>query len=493
MLDLNSAGLKSKVLRLSLRLFVTLTSVAAITFIFSQWVIVNPTTVGFVYLVAMLIIATVWGMVESSVSSVAAMFCFNYYFLPPVGTLTVVDPQNWVALCAFLATSLTASQLSARLKRQRMEAEDRRLEMERLYALSRALLLTDATQPMAKQIAYQVARTFDLPAVALYDSHSGEIYRAGPEALPNIEGKLLDDVSQATLIRDDSRQLTITPIRLGGEPIGSLAVKGAVLSDVALQSVANLVAVALERIRAQETVNRAEVSRQSEELKSTLLDAFTHEFKTPLTSIKAVTTDLLDSSTVLAQQQRELVIIADEAADRLSRLVTDATQLARIEGGTFHLNQEVHFPTSLVNVAIRQMKPLLEGRQIDIDTPDDLPLVVVDAELIQMVIRQLIDNALKYSLPGSAITLRAMPIERNVVFSVSNHGAGIPIEEQTRIFEKFYRGGKNRSQVKGSGMGLTVAREILRAHGGDIWLKSGPGQGSEFSFSLPIASKEKTS
>lgn len=478
--------------RLAFRLLAVLALVAIITFVFARVIQVNATTAGFVYLVAVFIIATAWGLLESTIASVLSMLCFNFFFFPPFGTFTVADPQNWVALLAFLATSLTASQLSARLKAQRREAENRRVEMERLYAFSRALLLVDPMHPVAKQIAHQVAHTFEFFAVALFDVRDGAIHYAGPNGLPNIEAKLREAASQATQFQEEAEKLTITPIRLGGEPIGSLAVQGTFLSDAALQSVLNLVAVALERVRAQEAVTRAEVTRQSEELKSTLLDAIAHEFQSPLTSIKAVTTDLLDPSAGLHKEQRELVSIADEGADRLSRLVTEAIQLARIEGGTFHLNREVHFPRTLISGALRQMKPLLEQRAVHVEAPDDLPLVLADSELIEMVLRQLIDNSLKYSLPTGSITIRATTGEGDVLFSVADEGPGIPEEEQSRIFDKFYRSVKERSQIKGTGMGLTVAREIVHAHGGDIGLRSSPGRGSEFYFSLPITLKEKT-
>ena len=280
---------------LTLRLLLALGLVVAITFVFFHVIHVNATTVGFFYLVAILVIATVGGLLEASVSSVVAMLCFNFFFFPPVGTFTVADPQNWVALFAFLATALTASQLSARLKRQRREALDRQREMERLYALSRAILLTDTTQPTAKQIAYQISHAFECPAVALYDRKASEVYVAGPEAFPNIDAKLRESAIRSSVMREKDDGLLITPIRLGGEPIGSLAIKHAFMSDAALQSLLSLVAVGLEKARAQEEVNRAQVARQSEELKSTLLDAIAHEFKTPLTSIKAVTTDLLSN------------------------------------------------------------------------------------------------------------------------------------------------------------------------------------------------------
>ncbi len=164
-----SESVLQKVARLTLRLLLALSLIAAITFVFVRHIHVNATSVGFFYLVAILVIATLGGLVEATVSSIFAMLCFNFFFFPPIGTFTIADPQNWVALFAFLTTALTASQLSARLKRQRKEAQDRQREMERLYVLSRTILLTDTTQPTAKQIAQQIANAFECPAVALYD------------------------------------------------------------------------------------------------------------------------------------------------------------------------------------------------------------------------------------------------------------------------------------------------------------------------------------
>ncbi len=236
----------------------------------------------------------------------------------------------------------------------------------------------------------------------------------------------------------------------------------------------NLVAVGLEKARAQEEVYRAQVARQSEELKSTLLDALAHEFKTPLTSIKAVTTDLLSNpEESLSQQQRGLVAIADEGADRLDRLVTEAIQLARIEGGKFQLNREIHFPSSLISAALRQTKSLTDGRDFQLQVENDLPMVFVDAQLIVLMIVHLIDNAAKYSRPG-------------IVIYVTDQGPGISEDEQSRIFDKFYRGSRGQ-HLKGTGMGLAIAREIIRAHGEEILVRSNPDQGSEFCFSLPIA------
>ena len=266
-------------MRLAGRILVALGLIAAITFIFFRVLPVNATTTGFFYLVAILLIATAGGLVESTVASVVAMLCFNYFFLPPVGTFTIADPQNWVALFAFLVTSLTASQLSVRAKRRTREAIERQHEMERLYSVSRALLLTDPTRPMANQIVQNIAQAFEFPAVALYDRNSNEIYRAADGDLGEIEVKLREAALRSSSFREGNTRFTITPIRLGGQPIGSLAIRDSSLSDAALQSLLNLVAIGLERALSQEAVNRAEVARRSEELKSTLLDAITHEFQ----------------------------------------------------------------------------------------------------------------------------------------------------------------------------------------------------------------------
>lgn len=469
------------------RILASLGLIAAVTFLSFRLVPVNEITAGFLYLVAILFIATASGLVESTIASIAAMLCFNYYFLPPVGTLTISDPRNWVALFAFLATSLMASQLSARAKRRTREVIDRQNEIERLYSLSRALLLTDATRPIAKQIVERIAQAFESPEVALYNRSTGEIFRAGFDDPAAIDAELKDAAVRSEFLRDEDRGLAITPIRLGRQPIGSLAVRGASLSDAALQSLVNLVAIWLERALSEETLNRAEIARRSEELKSTLLDAIAHEFKTPLTSIKAVTTDLLsDPAAGLDQHQRELISIADEGADRLSTLVTQAIQLARIEGGKFQLNRGIHFPSSLISSALRQMKSLTDGREIKVCVAEELPLVSVDAELVEMVIAHLIDNALKYSPRGTPISIGARMSDGHVVIYVADRGAGIGEEEQSRIFERFYRATKEQ-HLRGTGMGLAIAREIIHAHGEEISVTSKPGQGSEFSFSLPPA------
>src|SRR5262245_58150943 len=239
------------------RLAVSLAVIAGITLVYFEFIQVNPTTVAMTYLIAILLIATGWGITESTIASVLAMLCFNFFFLPPVGTLTIADPQNWVALFAFLVTAVVASQLSGRARRREVEAITRQRDLERLYALSRALLLSERSASVSGGIARHVADVFELPTVGLYDQRTDTVTWAGSTDLPApFETKLRETARTAASLRDPSG-LVVTAIQLGGRPIGSVALTDAGLSDTVLQSIANLVAISLEQARAGEATVRA--------------------------------------------------------------------------------------------------------------------------------------------------------------------------------------------------------------------------------------------
>jgi two-component system sensor histidine kinase KdpD len=472
-----------------LRALAAVAAVASLTFVCVRIVPVNATTVGFVYLVAVLIVATVGGLAEATIASLVAMLLFNYYFLPPVGTLTIADPQNWVALFAFLATSIVASHLSARARQRAREAVDRQHDMERLYALSRSILLTRPDQSVARQIAFEIAQVFEFDAVMLFDRNSGEIHRAGPEDLPGIEPRLREAATQGTLFRDGATGTVVTAVRLGGEPIGSLAVCGVWPSDTVLQGLANLAAIGLERARAQDAANRAEAARQSQELKSALLDAVAHEFKTPLTSMKAATSALLSDTVGQGPEQRELLTVVDEEIDHLNQLVTEAIQMARIEAGSIQLHRQAHAVGEMIAAVIGRMKTAAGEKIIHAQLEQGLPPVEVDRSLMELALRQLVDNALRYSAPKFPVWIGARRDGSTIVVSIRDRGPGIPSGEQSRIFEKFYRG-SNARRTRGTGMGLAIAREIARAHGGDVRLERTGAEGSEFSLIIPLAESE---
>ncbi len=472
-----------------LRTVCALALIAVVTFLYSSVFSVNTTTVALTYLLVVLAIATVWGLFEAVAASVLGVICFNYFFLPPVGTFTIADPQNWVALFVFLVTAVIASHLSTRAKERAEEAIQRQHELERLYALSRNLLLIDNPSELAKQIALQVAQAFEPEGVAFLDRSTDRVYRAGPKDIPTDEGKLRDVAVQGTVWHEAASAITVMPISLGGRTIGSLAIQGSSVSETAQHSIANLAAIALERARAQETASHAEAVRQSEELKSTLLDALAHEFKTPLTPIKAAVTSMLADGSCNPTHQ-ELLRIVNEETDLLNSMLTEAIQMARIEAGKLQLRTSPHAVSALLGPTLEKLRGALEGRKVEVHIPEDLPLVMADPELVGIVLWQLLSNAIRYTSPGSAFAVRARAQDDAVTMSVADCGPGIPKQEQSHIFEKFYRSKDHRDLIPGTGMGLAIAREIVRAHGGKIWVESEPGKGAEFSFTLPLAGKE---
>jgi two-component system, OmpR family, sensor histidine kinase KdpD len=451
---------------------------------------INASTAGFGYLIAVLAVATVWGLKEAILASFSAMLCYNYFFFPPLGRFTIADPQNWVALFAFLVTALVGSQLSDRVRKQAIEAKRGQRETEQLYALSRAILLTDATQPIGAQAAQHIARIYGASGVVLYDAGGGEVFRGGADEMPGIESILKQAVLQGTHLRADSVGADVWPIALGGRPIGALAIVGVDISDGAIQALLNLVAIALERVHTEQAANQAEVARQNEEFKSTLLDAIAHEFKTPLTSIKAAATSLVASREQIGAGLRDMASIIDEETDRLSLLVTEAVKMSEIDAGKVKLDRSIVPIGSLMRLAAESFRGRGEERIRTSECSGEAQRVFVDAEMITLALRQLIDNGLKYSPPDSPVLLRADLRADRVVIRVIDEGPGVPERDRERIFDKFFRRSNVRDKVPGSGLGLHIAREIARTHGGELWVEAGPDAGSQFCLALPRRSEE---
>jgi K+-sensing histidine kinase KdpD len=352
---------------------------------------INATTVALSLLLVVLFVATGWGARPAVAASLLGVLCFNYFFIPPVGTLNVAAPGNWIALVAFLITAATVGQLSAHAKRRAEEAEASRVEIERLY----------------------------------------------------------------TELRD-----------------------------------------------AFERASHAEALRQSEKLKSALLDAVSHDIRTPLTSIKASVTTLLDEarakadggqSPVLdAESRRDMLEVIDEESDRLSRFVEGLIELARIEAGEMRLRRGWGSVEEIVATALARAATLTRGHRVEVHVEDDLPAVRVDPRAVGEVVYSLVDNAAKYSPPGARIRILARRDGGEMIrIAVEDEGQGVPASLRERVFDKFYRATRDGDaagcQPPGTGMGLAIARGIVEAHGGNIWIEDGDGgKGTRFVFTLPI-------
>jgi two-component system, OmpR family, sensor histidine kinase KdpD len=468
----------------ALRFAASIAGVVAILALF-RLVAVNNTTVALSLLLAVLGISAQWGLVEATVASIVAVLGFNFYFLPPVGTLTIDDPQNWVALIAFLVTAVTASQLSAHARRRTAEAEARESEIERLYGLVQAMTLTGNARKTIREFVNRVVQVFGCTAAAFYYRATEEFFRSGPESQTVTDHDLLAAAEIEGVSMDADRGVAVAPVRLGGRTMGSLALMGTLPSEQMVRALVDLVAITIEKARALEDAGRAETARQSEVFKSALLDSMAHDIRTPLTSIKAAVTSLLaHTPESRSQGEGELLSIINDAADRLNQLAAEVIAMARIEAGKIHLDKHPVAVEALISGALAELASARRGRAVTVNIQPALPDAEADAELAQQVVKQFIENALKYSPEDSPIVVTAELKSGKIVIGVTDQGPGIEENERSLIFEKFFRGRRHRFSTKGTGMGLAIAKGIAEAHGERIWVEGEPGQGAAFYFSL---------
>jgi len=460
--------------------------IAAITFIYGKVGHVNETTVALTFILAILAVSTVWGMTVSAVMSAVAMLAFNYYFLPPVGRLTIADPRNWVALFTFLAVALIGSKLATRARQKAADASARQREIERLYSFSRGLLEARNVMELLNRIPVQIVDAFEVGAVAIFLADKQKVYRSGP-VIPQLDTDSLKAImAREEPVVDASTATCFLPILLGVRPIGSLGISGQILPRQTLEAVGTLVAIAMEHARAMEQVGQTEAAREAEKLRTALLDAVTHELRTPLTSIKASVTNLLSHPDLGAGSRQEFLTIINEEADRLNRLVGEAAEMARLDAGEVELRADPNPIDHVITAALEHCRGSLGSRVVNVQVAEGLPRVRVDVARAHEVLVQLIENANRYSPPDQPITITAEQSGDFVVTSVADRGDGIDEQEQSLVFEKFYRGRDKRYAVEGTGMGLPIAKAIVEAHGGTISLTSQRGRGSVFSFTLPI-------
>jgi two-component system sensor histidine kinase KdpD len=471
-------------------------SVAGITLVGHRWLHLNPTTIALAFLLGVLGISASWGLRHAVFMSVIATLAFNYFFLPPIGTFNISDPQNWIALFAFLVTAVTASELSERARRGTRSAIERRQELERLYAFSQLLLSSDNPAELLNLIPRYIVESFGIRSAALSLSSRSDVYRSGP----NIDGLESRDLQLIGLRGepriDAAHQLAFMPLRMGMRVVGCMGVAGSVLSRQTLEAIGSLVAIAIERAGAVEKLSRAEAARESEQLRSVLLDSVTHEFRTPLTAIKASVTSLLGSRSHLqegqpqgghsAEERHELLTIINEESDRLNRLIGEAAEMAQLDANKVEFRFESAPIGNAVEEALTELKQLLVHHPVDVRIPTGLPNARMDSAHVKEVLVHLLENAAKYSPAGAPIRITAEAKDETLVISIADRGPGIDDFEQSLVFEKFYRGRNQRVQVHGTGMGLAICKAIVEAHGGRLGVTSQLGHGSVFYFSLPL-------
>ncbi len=458
---------------------------------------VNTTTVALSFLLVVLFAAAAHGIGPAILASVTGMLCFNFFFLPPFGTFTIHDPQNWVALFVFLATAIIASQLSSTAHRRAREAEKSREEVWRLYQLSRAIIITPDPETEVSTISRQVREVFDIADCRVFtpdeNGKLGSLVLSSEPDLPDSAERLLRDVFETGEVKiQPASHCTYAPLKVGVRVTGVMLLTADSLEKGTVEAMSGLVALALERARFLKELSRTEALRQSDELKSALLASVSHDLRTPLTSIRAAIDNLLEKNLDWDREAlREFHLIISEEVNRLTHLVQNLLEMARIEAGELHPVKEWGMISEIFSNLLDRCGPVLSNHRLKLDLDESLPAVKVDSRLLAEALANLVDNAAKYSPPGSEVVLCASVEAGALTVSVRDEGPGLPPHELSRIFDKFYRGtSRSVKQRDGTGMGLAIARGMVEAHGGRIWVESTPGQGATFFFRLPVETKE---
>ena len=479
-----NAGVKTPAQTQAIRYVTVAAAIAAITAAAFR-LHVNQTTVALMFLVLVLLTSAYWGLRYAVVLALCATAAFNFFFLPPFGTFTIADPQNWIALFAFLVTALVASNLAERARREAEGAEQRRREVERLYGLSQRLLASDNVLELLNALPKYVQETFSVGSVVAMAAGHPAVYRS------SLDAAFEESVLRSTLLRGEpitQGGVSYVPLRLGMRTVGALGVAGADLSRATFDALGSLAGLAIERARALEALSKNRAEQEHERLRTALLDSVTHEFRTPLTSIKASVTTLLSGGDLDDSGRRDLLAVIDEETDRLNRLVGEAAEMAQLDSGMFKLDLQSHPVQDALNPALEDARGALENHPVEVELPSDLPQVRMDVQRIREVLMHLLENAGKYSGSGVPIKVTSELRGDRVAINVADRGPGIDSFEQSLIFEKFYRGQNQRYMAPGTGMGLAIAKVIVEAHGGTIGVVSQLGSGSVFSFSLPVDS-----
>ena len=453
---------------------------------YRRWLHVNPTTVALTLLLYILILAARLSLRYAVGVSLVATACYNYYFLPPVGTFTIADPQNWLALFAFLVTGVIGSRLSQAARNEAEEARRRQREIEVLFALSRNLLQTENVGALVNSVPKLINNATRTDAAVLFLLEGDRLYQAGLQAVSGVEvphyRQLALTLSGAETTPDGETRI---PLRAGVRPRGLLLLKGARLSLETFEAMGGLVSIALDRAQALEELARSKASKESERLRSLILDSITHELRTPLTSIKGAASTLLTTKNIGAEDRHELLTIVDEEADRLNKLVGEAVQLAQLEAQEVHMNLTPADLAEIITEARENCLRLAGTHPITVNLPS-LPRVAADSDMIGKVLCNLLENAAKYSRPASPIFISAEQKGDYVLTSVADRGIGIDPAEQSLIFDRLYRSRTLTGTTSGTGMGLAISRAIIESHNGKLSVTSQPEHGSVFTFSLPV-------
>ena len=447
----------------------------------------NLSSATSVHLFLVVSIALRWGFVEASFASIVSVACLDYFFTDPLFEFYISDSHDWVALITFEAAALLVSKLSIRVGIFAREAERQQARVQMLYEISQQFLLIDPMKDVDRNLTLLLQRAVNARGVALWNSYDMRLSRSGDCGLDveEVRAVYLAELSDD----DESCGISRRTLRSGTKAIGAVVVYHHLLDAKSVDALAALSAIAIERARSFTTESRAEAARLSEQLRSAILDGLAHAFKSPLTTIRASSSGLLEMGTLSGTEQR-LVMLIDKQATQLTDLSNHLLTTAKLESGNLKLHRE---PIDLGE--------LLETlRESEAQDSAGLParkapvqrgvFVAADRRLLSMALSQLLDNAHKYGKADSFPQMSLEEGDHETVILVTNEGSFIPPNERDKVFRRFYRCASSAKTVAGSGIGLSVVRRIAEAHQGRAWVESDPATGTTFAIALPRLKQE---
>jgi two-component system sensor histidine kinase KdpD len=479
--------------------------IGAVALVLSRWThLSSPATAALSFLIVVLLVAATARLWVAVTTSFMAMLALNFFFLPPVGTFTIADPQNWIALFAFLAVSLVASNLSSIARARTQEALARRDELGRLFDLSRDVLLITDSQEANSRLASFVSRRFDFDYASICIPHASgwTIFQAGPHELSldeqdlskafasvDVRGSAADAPTDAghRVLNVGRHTVYLVPLRLGTRPIGLLAAAGRPVEPGTFDALAGLAAIAIERAQFLDERKAAELARQSEELKSALLASLGHDLRTPLTAIR-IAAGNLQASWPSEQERREQSDVILSEVDRLTRLFQNILEMARIDAGAVRQDMRWVAPSEIVEAARSRVEHALRGYVVELAVEPDR-LVRLDPRLTAAALSHLLENAAQYSPSGTTVDVCATVSDDGLTIAVRDRGPGLASSDLPHVFERFYRGSDAKRRRSGTGMGLAIARGVLAVERGRISVENCHDGGARFTMVVPAEVK----
>jgi len=456
----------------------------------------SATSAGMIFLALVVWFASQAGIWLSLLVTLLYALLFDFFFLPPLHSLQIVGSQHWVALVTFLASCLVVSRVAELARKQAVNAEQRRADVERLYALSQEMMFYEDADRIIYELPRLIERIFSLSGVVLYVCERDQFYASTPELPMSIRDGLRTMIQGPNLTLDLPGGVTAMALVLGLRPVGALGWKQTVLSREVASAMSAQVAIVIARSIAIEASTRMEAAREGERLRTALTDSLTHELRTPLTSIRAAATTLLQAEGLDEAGQRDMAAIIDEESARLDLLIGEAVEMAEIDANVVQVHPVPQHPRALLDQAVEESRKNLALHRVRItvenEGQEDRP-AWFDPSLLGRVLRHLLENAAAHTPAGSTVTLSSRREYDRLEFRVEDNGPGIDSHDLPLIFEKFYRGKRRTTKGKGSGMGLAITRAILAAHGGGIEATSVSGKGACFRFWVPLVEKEPNS